>query len=101
MPVDGLGFDDGIVLLAGIPFSQASSAEQLRVSVAMGLAMNPTLKLLLIRDGSLLDVDSRRLIAEMAEAADAQVWMECVEENEATTIVIEDGAVRAAAAKVA
>ncbi len=101
MPVEGLGFDDGSVLLAGVPFSQASSAEQLRVSVAMGLAMNPTLKLLLIRDGSLLDVDSRRLIAEMAEAAEAQVWMECVEENEATTIVIEDGAVRAAAVKAA
>ena len=96
MPVDGLGFDESGVTLGGVPFEQASSAEQLAVSVGMGLAMNPKLKLLLIRDGSLLDSDNRRLIAEMAEAADAQVWMECVEENESTSVVIVDGAVAGA-----
>ena len=98
MPVDDLGFDESGVTLGGVPFEQASSAEQLAVSVGMGLAMNPKLKLLLIRDGSLLDADNRRLIAEMAEAADAQVWMECVEENESTSVVIVDGAVAGAEA---
>ena len=97
-PVDGLGFDEEGVTLGGVPFEQASSAEQLGVSVGMGLAMNPKLKLLLIRDGSLLDAEHRALIAEMAEKADAQVWMECVETNESTSVVIVDGAVQGAEA---
>ncbi len=54
-PVEGLSFDEMGVLFKETPFAQASSAEQLRVSVAVGIAMNPKLKVLLIRDGSLLD----------------------------------------------
>lgn len=93
-PVDGLSFDDAGVLLNGIPFDQASSAEQLRVSVAMGLAANPELRVLLIRDGSLLDTDNLRLVAEMASAADAQVWVERVsEDGEGVSVMIEDGEV--------
>lgn len=97
-PVPGLSFSDSGVLFNGIPFEQASSAEQLRVSVAMGLAMNPELRVLLIRDGSLLDSESLALIAEMAEQADAQVWLERVSDGEQTGIVIEDGEVAAVAA---
>jgi DNA repair exonuclease SbcCD ATPase subunit len=95
-PVQGLGVDDDGVLLDGLPFEQASQAQQLCVSVAIGLALNPELRVLLIRDGSLLDKDSLELVAKMAEEADAQLWIERVEEDEAVTVVIEDGTVRAA-----
>jgi hypothetical protein len=95
-PVEGLAFDEGGVRLNGVPFSQASAAEQLRVSVAMGLAMNPRLRVLLIRDGSLLDDDSLALVAAMAAESDAQVWMERVGDGAECSVVIEDGAVRAA-----
>lgn len=92
-PVEGLGFDaDGRVTYGGLPFDQASSAEQLRVSVAIGLALNPTLRVLLIRDGSLLDTDSLAMLAAMAEAQDAQLWIERVEEG-GSTVIIEDGSV--------
>jgi len=97
-PVDDLSFGDGEVIFAGIPFDQASSAEQLRVSIAMGLAMNPKLKVLLIRDGSLLDEESMELVSKMAEQADAQVWLERVGQDESTSVVIEDGSVRASEA---
>lgn len=100
-PVPGLGFDEQGITFNGLPFSEASSAEQLRVSVAMGLAMNPTLKVLLIRDGSLLDQDNLRMVAEMAAEADAQVWVERVGEGEEVSVVIEDGAVKAAPDSVA
>lgn len=91
-PVPGLGLNDNGVTWNGLPFEQASTAEQLRVSVAMGLSMNPTLKVLLIRDGSALDSKSLRLIAEMAEKADAQVWVERVAESkDGVTVMIEDG----------
>lgn len=95
-PVAGLAIDENGVLLEGLPFSQASQAEQLRVSVAMGLAMNPKLKLLLIRDGSLLDETNLAAIAEMAENAGAQILMERVSVDAFTSVVIEDGAVQAA-----
>lgn len=91
MPIDGLAFDDDGVTLNGIPFDQASSAEQLRTSVAMGIALNPELRVLLIRDGSLLDEDGLRMMANMAAEADAQVWIERVGTADANGIVIEDG----------
>jgi hypothetical protein len=96
MPVDGLSFgEDGAVTFKDVPLTQASQAEVIRVSMAIGLALNPDLKIVLIRDGSLLDSDSKALVAELAENAGAQVWMEVVG-NEGGGIVIEDGAVRAA-----
>lgn len=97
MPIAGLGLSDDGVTLNGLPLEQASAAEQLRVSVAIGLAMNPRLRVLLIRDASLLDRDSLALVAEMAKAANAQVWVERVEDDSATAVVIEDGMVREAA----
>ncbi len=96
-PIAGLGFDDEGVTFNGVPFAQASSAQKLQVSVAIGLAMNPKLKVLLIREGSLLDADHLDLIARMASAADAQVWIEVVRDSADVQVVIEDGHVRVAA----
>jgi hypothetical protein len=95
MPVPGLGFDAAGVTLNGLPFEQASQAEQLRVSVAMGFALNPRLRVLLVRDASLLDSESLDLVTRMAEEAGAQVWLERVEADAATTVLIEDGQARA------
>lgn len=94
-PVEGLSFDADGVLLNGLPFTQASQAEQLRVSVAMGLAMNPELRVLLIRDGSLLDDDSLALVAKLAQEADGQVWIERVTADAGQCqVLIEDGHVK-------
>lgn len=90
-PVPGLSFDESGVLFQGVPFSQASDAEKIRVSVSMGLAMNPKLKVILIRDGSLLDEDSLAIIAKMAADNDAQVWIERVGRGDECSVVIEDG----------
>lgn len=96
MPVPGLSFGPGgEVTLNGLPFEQASSAEQLRVSVAIALAANPRLRVLLVRDGALLDDESLRLVAEMARDAGAQVWLEKVAGGDGC-IIIEDGAVAGA-----
>lgn len=92
-PVEGLGFSEDGVTLNDLPFEQASSAEQLRVSVAMGLAMNPGLRVLLIRDGSLLDENSLALLAKIAEEQDGQVWIERVSKDDKCSVIIQDGAV--------
>jgi DNA repair exonuclease SbcCD ATPase subunit len=101
-PVAGLGLgDDGVTFDSGkgpVPFEQASSSEQLRVSVAIGLALNSSLKVLLIRNGNLLDDDKLKLVAEQAEAADAQIWCEYVTSNdEGVSVMLEDGHVVEAA----
>lgn len=94
MPIAGLGFGATGVTLNGLPLEQGSGAEQLRVSVAIGLAMNPRLRVLLIRDASLLDSDSLALVGAMAAEAGAQVWLEMVGDPTGTAIVIEDGMVQ-------
>lgn len=93
MPVEGLGFGDGYVTLAGVPFDQASDAERLRASVAIAMAQNPKLRVLRIRDGSLLDSASMQLLDQMAELNDFQMFIELVDESGQRGIVIEDGSV--------
>ncbi len=96
-PVPGLGIDDDGVTLDGLPFEQASTSDRLRVSVAIGLKANPELRVLLVRDGSLLGPDKLQLLAEMAQAAGAQVWLEMLQEapDGRTSVFIEDGSVKA------
>jgi hypothetical protein len=94
-PVPGLGFDDEGVTYNGVPFSQASAAEQIRVSLAMAMSLNPTLRVIRILDGSLLDPDNLRLITEMAADRDYQVWIERVADGSGVGVVIEDGQVAA------
>lgn len=91
LPVPGLAFNADGVTLDGIPFAQCSGSERLRTSVAVGLALNPKLKLMLIRDGSLLDSDGMALLTEMAEKADAQILIERVDNGSEIGIHIVDG----------
>jgi len=93
-PIKGLEAHDEGVYLGGVPWQQASSAEALRASVAIGLALNPELRVLLIRDGSLLDEDSLRMISDMATEAEAQLWIEKVSTGDVCSVIIEDGRVR-------
>lgn len=94
LPVDGLGVTDDGVTYNGLPLEQASSAEQLRVSVAIAMAMHPTLRVLRIQDGALLDERSLGLIAEMADANDYQCWIERVGTDAKVGILMEDGTAR-------
>lgn len=94
MPIAGLAFDDNGVTFNGVPFEQCSSAEQLKVSCAMGISLAPELKIMLIRDGSLLDESSLRVVREMAEKSGSQVWMEVVRTGGDVNVVIEDGSVK-------
>jgi len=93
MPVDGLGFTDEGVTLHGLPLEQASTRDRIQLSVAIGLAVNPKLPVMLIREGSLLfnDENGLGLIAEMAEKSNAQVWIERVSLGEECSVIISDG----------
>ena len=92
-PVAGLSFNESGVLYNGVPLSQASSAEQIRVSLAMGMALNPKLRVLMIKDGSLLDADSLQAIRDQVAEGGFQLWLEVVNPDDPSAVLIEDGQV--------
>ena len=91
MPIEGLSFGEGEVLYKGLPLAQASSAEQITASVALAMASNPTIRVLRIKDGSLLSAKSLEIIAAMAEEQNYQVWIELVDTSGKVGVVMEDG----------
>lgn len=93
-PITGLDFGNGGILYNGIPFEQASSAQKLQVSLAIAMALKPDLKVIRIDDGSLLDSNHMKIIEEMANANDFQIWMEVVDESGKVGVYMEDGEVK-------
>ena len=93
-PIAGLSFGTGGILYNNVPFTQASSAERLKVSMAIAMAINPELRVIRIDDGSLLDSSSLNIIEEMAREGDFQVWIEVVDESGKVGLYIEDGEVK-------
>lgn len=98
LPVDGLAFTDEGVTFNGLPLEQASQSQKVRISVAIGSALNPTLRAMLVRNGNDLDPDSLALLAAEAEKADLQVWLEVVSTGPGEGVLIEDGMVESAPA---
>lgn len=95
LPVRGLEIRDDAVYLRGVPFNQASDAEQLRASMALGMAANPKIRVLRIRDGSLLDEDAMQIIREVAADEQFQIWIERVGTNGGPeAVIIENGEIR-------
>lgn len=96
LPVPGLGFGEEGVELNGVPFSQASAAERLRTSAAIGIALAKPqgVRVMTIRDGSLLDSSNMAILEQMAAENDFQIWVERVDETGTVGVVIEDGEVR-------
>jgi len=93
MPVKGLAFGDGEVLFQGVPFAQASSAEQLMVSTVLAMALNPRLRIIRISDGSLLDESNLTLLRKLAERSDFQVWLEQLSSTDPCAIHLCEGEV--------
>lgn len=96
LPIPGLGLTDSEVTFGGVPYDQLATSEQIRIGLAMAMAANPKLRVIHIRDGSLLDSKTMATITEMVEAEGYQLWIECVDETGAAGVVIEDGLVAGA-----
>jgi predicted ATP-dependent endonuclease of OLD family len=96
IPVEGIGFGDETVTLDGVPFSQASTAQQLRTAVALTIAKNPRLRVILIREGSMLDRKAFKMLSDMAVENDLQIFIEVVESSRPGALIIEDGEIKQA-----
>jgi len=92
-PLPGLSVTDDAVVFESLPLKQASTAQQIKISSAIGIALNPTLRVMLIREGSLLDDVSLTALHEMARDNDIQLWIERVGKGEEVSVVIADGSV--------
>lgn len=94
-PVPGLGFSsEGFVTFNELPFNQASTSVKLKTSIAVGIALNPKMKVLLVRNGNDLDEENMKLVADIAEKHDIQIWIERCGSNNDVGFVIEDGLVK-------
>lgn len=98
-PIVGLGFSStGTVTFEGIPFKQLSKAQQLKISAAIGIVLNPKLRVMLIRDGSVMDDTTLAALVQVAEVNNTQLWIERVGktlDGQLPGVIIEDGSVAA------
>ncbi len=93
MPVEGLEITDAGVEFDGIPLAQASMSMRIRICVAIGAALNPQLRIALVRAGNDLDDESLKAFYESCRDSDLQAWVERIAGIEANSIVIEEGEV--------
>lgn len=90
-PIEGLSVDDKCVLYNEVPLSQISSAEQVKVSMSIAISLNPKIKVILIREGSLLDNDMYNAIKTLAIENGFQIWIEKVYVGDKSGLYIEAG----------
>lgn len=99
-PVQGIKITEDGIQLNGFPFEQASSAEQLRVSLNVAFLLKSNLRVLFTKEGGSLDDVSFAIMNEEAERAGVQIIVELPTrtplDEEFASIVIEDGLARGA-----
>jgi len=94
MKIKGLSIDDSGILYNGIPFTQISSSEQIRICMEIGIALNPEFKCIFLRNYTLLDDDSKKIVDELAEKYDYQVICEQVDSTGEVGFYIEEGEIK-------
>lgn len=65
-PDPELGLDEEGVTLAGIPFKQVNTARKILAAARIATSGDPTLKLVIISNGDLLDEDSLAMVQKLA-----------------------------------
>lgn len=90
--IKGLSVGDGPQLFLGNnPLSQASHAERISTSCAIGCAKNPQLRVLRVDDGEHLDKKTRKALFAAAKSKGFQVFMTCVNDAEDLGVEIVNG----------
>ena len=81
MPVKGLSFDEDGVYYKGLPFNDDHhpSSTIISVGVQLAIAMNPHLKCIFIKDGSLLDKTTFSKVLKFVESKGYQLFIEMVD----------------------
>lgn len=92
VPIDGFDLTDKGVTVDGVPSTQWSTAQAIRIGAAIFGAGARDMKVMWVKDGSLCDAASRAEIARIARETGTQVFVEVVG-TEAGAIHFENGTV--------
>lgn len=91
-PLDGLSVAEDGITYEGIPFSQVNSAHRMRAAFGIATAGEPDLKLVIVKNGDLLDADSLNVLAGIAEERGYTALVERDrDESRSIGFVIRDG----------
>lgn len=83
LPVPGLGFDDDGLILDGLRFSEPQIAKStiIETGIKLSMALNPNVKIIRIKDGSLLDKDTMEAVLGYIKTNDYQGFIEIVDHD--------------------
>lgn len=93
LPIEGLTFDaeTNEPLLNGRPLAVASGAERIRMAVAIAVAADPELRVVLVDEANDLDLDSLEALDELAREHGFQIFCCRIGHEGRGEIVVEDG----------
>lgn len=84
LPVKGLSFTDDEITLNGLPFDESNinTAKLHEVGFAIAKALNPNLRVILIKEGSMFDKENLRKVMNQLIEEGYQVFAEVVTEDD-------------------
>lgn len=82
IPVPGLTFGSSGLLYNSVPLAQCSDGEKLMVSMGISMALNPTMRVLRIKDGSLLGTKNLKILSDLVKDKGYQLWLEKVADRD-------------------
>lgn len=93
LPVDGLAMTEDGITFRGLPFDRGNQcvSDIMRVGVAVAVALKPGVRIVRLKDGSLLDPKSRAEVLAMLQAQGFQAFIEEVGGDPLAAVVIESG----------
>ena len=91
LPVENMTLSEDHIEISGIPFDQDSDSRKLKISILVAMKLNPKLRVLRIKEGSLLDVESLAYLERVAQDNDFQILLEKVDDDGKIGFVVEDG----------
>ena len=78
----GLSWEDGVVIMKNKPLEQASQVEQMDADIAISIAQNPKVPIILVHQGSLYDRVHRGKLDKVAKKHGVYVFFERVIDTE-------------------
>lgn len=92
MPIKNLSFSEDGVLFDGLPFTeeQLSHAKLIEIGIRIQMSLNPALRVMRVKDGSLLDSDTLKSIKSLAKENDYQIFIEKVNDSNEIGFIIEE-----------
>ena len=84
LPVKGLTFDEEGITYDGLPLhdEQINTAKLIEIGLKIGMAMNPNLRVMIIKDGSLLDKETLNKIINIADKRGYYLLIEVVDSEQ-------------------